>query len=873
MMAAWAGACMGLCGVILGGSHTRVARIRAARIPWRGLLLAAAALIAAALPVTAQNATWDAAPVNPNFNNAANWTPATVPTGTAFFNASAITNLSFSANTTINGWTFNGGTGYGFDNGTHVVRFNGAGIVVHGAGIIGINNEDELRFGNSSSAANAEIFNDVGTVTFAKTSTAADASIQSNGALVFTKSASAGRATIDSITNGLVAFRDASTAGTATIGNGGTSSLLMFTNTSSAGRATIITGSRFDMSGLTDGGMTAGSIAGGGNLFLGGNALTVGSNNLSTIVSGVFSDGGISGGTGGSLIKVGLGTLTLSGSNTYTGATTINAGTLEVDGSVAPSSGVTVNSGATLTGTGTLSRTTVNSGGTFAPGSGTPGTSMTVAGNLAFQSGAIYLVQVNPSAATSANVSGTATLTGASVSAVFASGSYVPKQYVILTATGGLGGTTFTGLTTTNAPPSLSESLRYSANTVTLNLAANFTVAGLSVNQQSVATTLTNYFNASGGIPSQFANLTAAGLTQIDGEVATGSQVVAFQLMDQFLNLMLDPFVYGRLGFDAGSGGGPTMNFAPDVQTILPPDATLACAGIFKAPPLAPFEQRWTSWAASYGGVNSTTGVTSVGSSNITASTYGFAAGMDYHYSPDTIFGFALGGAGSNWGLASGLGTGRSDAFQTGVYGTTRSGPAYLAGALAFANNWFTTNRAAPGDELTGTFTGQSYGARLEGGYRVPLVPALVPHSIIGVTPYGALQVQDFHTQPFSEADLTGGGFGLSYASMNATDVRTELGARFDDPTTVAGMPLVLLGRLAWAHDFVTNPALNAAFEVLPGTSFTVNGAPMPQNSALATAGAELFITTRWSLIAKLEGQFAPGSDTYAGTGTLRYTW
>jgi hypothetical protein len=47
----------------------------------------------------------------------------------------------------------------------------------------------------------------------------------------------------------------------------------------------------------------------------------------------------------------------------------------------------------------------------------------------------------------------------------------------------------------------------------------------------------------------------------------------------------------------------------------------------------------------------------------------------------------------------------------------------------------------------------------------------------------------------------------------------------------------------------------------------------MPQNSALATAGAELFITTRWSLIAKLEGQFAPGSDTYAGTGTLRYTW
>jgi uncharacterized protein with beta-barrel porin domain len=135
------------------------------------------------------------------------------------------------------------------------------------------------------------------------------------------------------------------------------------------------------------------------------------------------------------------------------------------------------------------------------------------------------------------------------------------------------------------------------------------------------------------------------------------------------------------------------------------------------------------------------------------------------------------------------------------------------------------------------------------------------------------LQAQDFHTQPFSESDLTGGGYGLSYAAMNATDVRTELGARFDDPTIVAGMPLVLLGRVAWAHDFVSNPALSAAFESLPGTNFTVNGAPMPQNSALTSAGAELFITARWSLLAKLDGQFAPGSQTYTGSGTLRYTW
>ena len=69
---------------------------------------------------------------------------------------------------------------------------------------------------------------------------------------------------------------------------------------------------------------------------------------------------------------------------------------------------------------------------------GAAGTSMTVAGNLAFQSGAIYLVQINPSTSSFANVTGTATLNGATLNAVYASGSYVPKQYMVLSATGGV---------------------------------------------------------------------------------------------------------------------------------------------------------------------------------------------------------------------------------------------------------------------------------------------------------------------------------------------------------------------------------------------------------------------------------------------------
>ncbi len=85
----------------------------------------------------------------------------------------------------------------------------------------------------------------------------------------------------------------------------------------------------------------------------------------------------------------------LSGVNGYAGATMVNGGTLEVDGSIASSSFTSVNSGGVLAGVGMVGATQINAGGVLAPGNGTPGSSMTVAGNLAFQSGASYLVQLN----------------------------------------------------------------------------------------------------------------------------------------------------------------------------------------------------------------------------------------------------------------------------------------------------------------------------------------------------------------------------------------------------------------------------------------------------------------------------------------------
>jgi uncharacterized protein with beta-barrel porin domain len=54
-----------------------------------------------------------------------------------------------------------------------------------------------------------------------------------------------------------------------------------------------------------------------------------------------------------------------------------------------------------------------------------------------------------------------------------------------------------------------------------------------------------------------------------------------------------------------------------------------------------------------------------------------------------------------------------------------------------------------------------------------------------------------------------------------------------------AGSVLTLRGRLAWAHDWISDPSLAAIFQTLPGASFIVNGAPSAKNSALTSAGAE----------------------------------
>jgi uncharacterized protein with beta-barrel porin domain len=105
-------------------------------------------------------------------------------------------------------------------------------------------------------------------------------------------------------------------------------------------------------------------------------------------------------------------------------------------------------------------------------------------------------------------------------------------------------------------------------------------------------------------------------------------------------------------------------------------------------------------------------------------------------------------------------------------------------------------------------------------------------------------------------------------------DANSELGARFDHVALVSREAvLTLRGRLAWAHDWVSDPSLAAVFQALPGASFIVNGAVPAKDAALASAGAEFRLTNGVTLLGKLDSEFAKPSATYAGTGTVRVAW
>jgi autotransporter-associated beta strand protein len=638
----------------------------------------------------------------------------------------------------------------------------------------------------------------------------------------------------------------------------------------------VSAGGMFDISG-TNNGASIRSLAGdqSGIVWVGSQTLTI------TAAQDAFA--GTIAGSGGLTLTGGAEALT--GMSLYTGPTTVSGGTLTVTGDISSSSGVTVNSGAMLNGTGIVPSVTVNDGGILAPGLSP--SQITINGNLGMASAAIYLIQVSPTTASKANVSGSANI-GGTVDVVATGGNYtLGSKYTILITTSGPVTGTFSGVSVVGGSfgANLRPTLSYDANDVYLTLAQALlpAVPNLSINQQNVSGALNAFINAGGTLPAGFQNLynlapsqLAQALTQLEGQNnAGGGQQAAFQLMNEYLLLMVNPFDSDRAGFGGAGFGAGAGQFAPEQDRDLSPDAAAAYAAVtpyYKAP-IAPAPKRWNVWAAAFGGSNNTNGdPNGIGSVNFTARTGAVAAGVDYKLTPDTLVGVSLAGGGTSWGLAQGLGSGHSDTFLAGLYGSQRFGAWYLSGAASFANYWMGTSRniTLPAiDTLNANFNAQSWGGRVEGGYRFAW-------GVINLAPYAAFQAQSFSTPNYSEASGSGTNqFALSYASRTGNVERGELGSWLNTLYVLQGNSVVsLFGRAAWAHDWQNTSQASATFLGLsPIAAFIVNGAKPAADLGVVTAGAELRLASGWGLMGKFDGEFGSGTQTYAGTARVHYVW
>ncbi|MDQ8698471.1 autotransporter domain-containing protein [Hyphomicrobium sp. LHD-15] len=647
--------------------------------------------------------------------------------------------------------------------------------------------------------------------------------------------------------------------GTLTLSNGGTAQAGGITVADQIGsRGTVNIGAASGSAAVAPGGINATTLqfgSGDGELVFNHTSINY------TFGTQILGDGDMT---------VEAGTTVLSAANTYTGDTIINGGTLLVNGSTNSSGIVFVNPGGTLGGTGTVGSVFVDDGATLAPGTPDSIGTLTIDGVLMLCNCSTYAVKTGSAGISDSTVvTGVANLGGA-LSITPTTWIGATSTYTVLTAVGGTTGDFDTASVTRLGLATLTG-WDIVGNDVIVTLDRGYLANALPENASRSAKTIVDAIDNSlsaGATPSSqmvgLMSLSGAALTdattQVSGQLSAAGKQAAYDASNQFMNAVFDPFAYGR-GLAGSSATADAPKPAPAGRSSLGAVSHEASRAAFSDP-------KRHYWGTVYGGNSDTNG--SGGAGDTSSRTYGIVAGADYALSRDTLFGFALGGGQSSFGVSSGLGSGEADMLQTGVFGKQTMGAGYVFAGLAYTFQDVTTNRTVTVsgvDDLKAKFDANTFGGRVEGGYRYAT-------PFVGITPYAALQVTQINLPGYEESAGSGSdAFSLDYESNHTTITRTELGARFDREFKLDDALLTLRSRIAWAHDEGNDSLVSASFLSLPGSAFTVNGAVPSKDLALVSAGAEVKWQNNLSVFGTFEGEFSENTSGYAGKGAVRFAW
>jgi fibronectin-binding autotransporter adhesin len=687
--------------------------------------------------------------------------------------------------------------------------------------------------------------------------------VESGGALIGTTNSVQGNIT----NNGLVEF-DQGIAGT------------YAGNMTGGGRVVVSGTGPFTFSGVNSytGGTTidSGSTLIGTTRSLQGSIFDSGTVQFNQTTSGTYA--GVISGTGGVEIG-GVGPVTFSGANTYTGGTKIdNDSTFIIAGSI--TSNVDVNNGGTLMGTGLIAgNTSVNAGGTIAPG--TVGAPLNIKGNFIQAAGSTYAVEVNSTGSDKIAVNGAAQISNATkLNLNLDPGTLtVGKHYEILSATSGLTGQYALVQSTTTAQ-NVVFTEQYDANNLQVIVNSNLAQNVQSSNLVAVASVLDRTSGtATGDYANTLTQLTTLGpgqlsgaLNQLSGDIYPSLGTVEIQtttVQMQLLSNRLAGLAWIRTSPSSVAQRTNGIRLVSSQSSNSPPSDG-STSGTSSSPLFSSEgsrSQSWMTWGQGYGLGGSFAGDGNAGGLNYRLG--GTLFGVERWIGQNLMIGLLGGYAGTSVGNRQDCSSAQISAYQVGLYELYRHDNLYLSNIDAFGNNSYNVSRPLTIGNVQQTASSNSSGNQwahyTEGGMNFDF-------DELRLQPFAGVQYLYLNQQAHNESGA--GTLDLMTSSQIINSVRSSFGGRLYHETTWGKILFVPTLAARYQHEWGNGTQLvTSSFSGAPTVQFVTSGNHTGRDFGLFTLGATAYVTNSFSVYGMVDTQVASGYSALIGSGGLQYAW
>lgn len=247
------------------------------------------------------------------------------------------------------------------------------------------------------------------------------------------------------------------------------------------------------------------------------------------------------------------------------------------------------------------------------------------------------------------------------------------------------------------------------------------------------------------------------------------------------------------------------------------------------------------------------------------ATTAGFAVGGDVKLADAVRAGLALSYANTDVndkGARTGNGT-EIDSYGATLYTSYTGSPWYVDGSVGVSLHKYDTTRRVNftgfDQTATGSHDGWQYTARVDGGYPLPVGPAVV-------TPVAGVAYSHLNQDSFTETGASGANLAVDSSTTNS--LRSSLGAKVGSTFQTDIGKLAPEFRAVWSHEFMDKSQDVTAAYAAGGSSFTTSGATPAREIYTLGVGMDLTTEDNLTLSANYDLELR---DQYVGhTGRLR---